>query len=567
MKVLDRCNYTHFFLILLTVILLGLLVLTLFCFLDTHSNVPLEFAVTCGDSMQPLSLWQSDSGLYYCFVPSYADFDSLSIKYYSDNVYIDREILTAEWMKNAEYNREYRLSWNNNDVSFMFLKASPIPTVFVQTKNGSMKYINSDRDKKEKVSITVVDESGFVCYETHQYSDRMSGRGNTTWGLPKKPYCITLDEPTSILGMVASDKWVLLANGFDETHLRNKIIYDLGSQIGLSSPQTCYVDLFANGEYLGLYLLSENIDERYTQQYFGTNICLYESKVNTRWKDDDCTFSTVRGKDFVISCPNVIPNDMKPMLVDKMQQIEDCIFGDGDVPFDRYIDMDSWVRRYLIDEISLNIDAERFSSFYYWDYSDGKSQVKAGPIWDYDLSMGNINSESTVTWDAPNRLLSSYYPWYSQLMCNKNFKENVIRVFENDLCPFLDRIETVIDSTFSFIEKSVLMDDTRWEKLPATFSSTNDAIDHLKGFLKQREQFLNSMWIEKDTYYSVKLLTDTSVFQYCVKNNSVFSDWPHVSVFGYSDKYCWFDVATGKVFDFSKPITEDVELRCQEYDE
>ena len=57
------------------------------------------------------------------------------------------------------------------------------------------------------------------------------GRGNSTWGMPKKPYSLKLKGKTSLLGMPAHKRWNLLANYSDKTLLRTEVAFKIGETL------------------------------------------------------------------------------------------------------------------------------------------------------------------------------------------------------------------------------------------------------------------------------------------------------------------------------------------------
>lgn len=78
----------------------------------------------------------------------------------------------------------------------------------------------------------------------------MKGRGNSTWGYPKKPYNIKLDSKAKLFGMEKAKSWCLIANYEDLSLLRDQIVYNLGADIGMTeSPDCRSIDLYVNGEY------------------------------------------------------------------------------------------------------------------------------------------------------------------------------------------------------------------------------------------------------------------------------------------------------------------------------
>lgn len=134
---------------------------------------------------------------------------------------------------------------------------SRIPVLYVNTKNAQ------DITSKETYLKGTLKTQGSKSYseESGWYDGNMQirGRGNATWGNPKKPYKIKLDSSFKMFGMGKSKHWVLLANYTDNSLLRNKISYDLSGAMGLPYMQSVHVELILNGVYKGNYLLCEQV--------------------------------------------------------------------------------------------------------------------------------------------------------------------------------------------------------------------------------------------------------------------------------------------------------------------
>ena len=123
-----------------------------------------------------------------------------------------------------------------------------------------MEKVHADKSHKEKAFIVLLTKSGSMEYEGNGL-DEIKGRGNSSWYSHKKPYHLNLFSPASLLGMHSSRHWILLANASDRTNLRNKLVYDFAGKTTLPwSPKCQFVDLFINGKYNGLYLLSEQAE-------------------------------------------------------------------------------------------------------------------------------------------------------------------------------------------------------------------------------------------------------------------------------------------------------------------
>ena len=128
------------------------------------------------------------------------------------------------------------------------------------TVDGGMAITSKDKADYRGCTIRIEADTATWNYEGR---GRIRGRGNSTWEwYPKKPYRLKLDEKAEILGLAADKDWVLLANYRDPTHLMNTFVFEMGERLGIPYPNhTRYVELTVNGDYKGLYQLTEQVEQ------------------------------------------------------------------------------------------------------------------------------------------------------------------------------------------------------------------------------------------------------------------------------------------------------------------
>lgn len=95
--------------------------------------------------------------------------------------------------------------------------------------------------------------------ELYEGNFLIKGRGNSTWWTEKRSYRIKLEHDTDLMNMGSSKHWILHANPFDESLMRNKIAYDLSGAMGMPYMKSTWVDVIFNGTYVGNYSLCEQI--------------------------------------------------------------------------------------------------------------------------------------------------------------------------------------------------------------------------------------------------------------------------------------------------------------------
>lgn len=135
--------------------------------------------------------------------------------------------------------------------------ADSIPVMYINTENGAPieskdEYINAEMKLQGNDTYKLSSQlySGDI---------QIRGRGNSTWKLAKKPYKIKLNSKSGLLGMPKSKHWVLIANYFDESLMRNKLAYDLSGEMGMPYMKSTWVDVVLNGQKIGNYQLCEQI--------------------------------------------------------------------------------------------------------------------------------------------------------------------------------------------------------------------------------------------------------------------------------------------------------------------
>ena len=313
----------------------------------------------------------------------------------------------------------------------------------------------------------------------------------------KKPYNITLSLPGDLLGMGTAQNWVLLANYYDATNLKNKIVLDYSQNVGLQyTPQGKFVDLYLNGEYVGLYLLCER-NEVHPQRVDLTapeNFLLstdYSERLQRQGKPYVETDHLSPVFALRIRNSTVTEETMKRIF----QSAENAILSEDGVDpvtgknWQDLIDLDSWARKYLVEEIFANVDGGRVSQFYCWN--GGK--IYAGPVWDYDLTMG-----VSLPWDTFHYVPEMFYAnrpgedgaaWFCALYQKQEFYNRVTELYQEEFQPLLaEFIETEITQYTAEIAASADMNAIRWAA--GDFSA---AVENLQEYLSKRMDFLDAV--------------------------------------------------------------------------
>ena len=216
-------------------------------------------------------------------------------------------------------------------------------------------------------------------------------RGNSTAMTAKKSFTFKFDKKKELYGMGKGKKWVLLANPFDPTLLRNYIAFDFAQELGLSyTSEQKIVELWLDGKFRGCYTLMEPVQagkDRVDLDVDGNKDFMLEyERLRT---DEGTTYITVNNLRFGISEPDEPDEGQVAYITQTLKRLTDIINSGDRVSIEAAIDIPSFAKFYLLNEFIKTNDFNFSSVFFY--YKDGK--FYAGPPWDYDLSMGNVNKD------------------------------------------------------------------------------------------------------------------------------------------------------------------------------
>lgn len=549
--------------ILLSLVLVGV---SLFGALHMKTE-SLRFSVASADDTQQIEVFEGTDGISYVFLPAYAQMDQVRVVLGADeSITIGDSILTdgmdcGEFALETDYALKDR---NGKTATIRFYRSANVATIHIDTATRTTRHIHEDKDREEKASIRILRQDGVLEY--WEELGTIKGRGNTTWHYNKKPYVVKLSKNTDLFGMGMATDWVLLANAADSSNLNNKIVYDLARQTAnVWTPNCAYVDLYLNGKYNGLYLLTEKVETADNRLEINTDSGDFFCEFRGAGSLEELSYcvTTDQGRTAMILAPKNIDNIRKDQISKQINQMEQELFSGNDLTNSTVIDLDSWVRRYILDEISSNVDADRASCYFY--YANGR--FYAGPIWDYDKGFGNCQQSRnpwSFTADNDKRSAVSSLPYYEILCKNPSFQKRVRELYATEFLPLLKRLnEGGLAQMAETIAASSKMDRTRWDGLtPATQSSAliPTDVNSVTEYLREKTDFLCSAWIDGVDYCTVQfeLSPGAEYVNYAVEKGNAFSADSIDTV-----NTVWVVAKTGLVFDFSQPITENVILHIQ----
>jgi spore coat protein CotH len=381
-----------------------------------------------------------------------------------------------------------------------------VPQVYIQTENGNL--INQEYSS---ASIAIVDFKDIKSDKIIDTSAEIKIRGNSTAEAMKKPYTIKFSKKEDVLGMGKAKKWFLNANALDKTLMRNKLVFDFASAIGLKySPETTFVDVWLNGRYIGNYLLSETIQVSPSRVDINTDQgdFLIEREFE-RYSADTTYFNTpVFGIRFGVNEPKDITEEQLTVLTSLIGKIETAIKDRDWKTFSDYVDVKSYIDYYILSELFKVVDFDYSSTRFY--IKNGK--LYAGPPWDNDLSSGNADTYFYYDYNYHEGFGADSS--YIGLWCNKNLYTDCYEFpeFNNALRDRYQELQEVIQNLYEdnslgtnriddLIEKYGKSFDrnyttARWtisreimiEKSPEISYEKN--VEYLREWLKKRNEYL-----------------------------------------------------------------------------
>lgn len=378
-------------------------------------------AVTGSEDGEAWQAWQSehdedmnehDPSVRYFFLPTSADESKADIyNGYSEAVTVAGTTIPAGETATVSYvkGENYTVAAGGSSYTLKFMKSNAEAAIYINNSNADgngaelMNYLNSDKANSATATGAIVTPDGKI---DNTPVKKIKGRGNTSWGKPKKGYNVTYDKKVSIAGMEKNKKYSLLANYQDDSLSRNRFLYDLSDAVGMPyASDSRYIDLYVNGFYWGSYQIAEKVepgslvpevdDEGYLEEDGETikKDFSFIVEVDASASDEDYWFSSNNMK-VTIKSPELDPDqagydDVKKYIRRKFNSLYSA-FTSEFVDLSMVADVESMTKLYLINELGKNWDSGVSSTFFtYKQDENGKYKFYGSPVWDYDNSLGN----------------------------------------------------------------------------------------------------------------------------------------------------------------------------------
>lgn len=398
--------------------------------------------------------------------------------------------------------------------------------VIVDPTGSTVSYTKAENGEEKIISdVEIIDNDG-VCNHPDDTADVKSKimiriRGHSSRHFEKKNYIVNLidelgeNNPQSVMGMDAHHEWALHGPYLDKTLVRNYISYTLAGQIMGYVPNVRFCEVMINGEYMGLYLMTETI----TAGKEGARLSLtVDKKDNTfsgyllrvdRGSDtplkninsfSEYTFQTDSKVNVEYPGNANLTEELAHAIKNEFSEFEKALYSydydDDEHGYKKYIDEKSFIDYFLINEFASNYDASQFSTYVYKG-TDGKYHMT---VWDFNNAYDNYQENRT----SHEQFLLQNKLWFSMLFKDEEFVEKVIQRYHELEETYLNEeyIEKLIDDTVIYLDDAVDRNFTRWGhtftplydrlfEFERNHHSYDDALTHLKEFIAKRSKWMS----------------------------------------------------------------------------
>ena len=376
---------------------------------------------------------------------------------------------------------------NGTAFTVRVMQATNLPTVYLTSTDASAQgraYVDKSKQNTTTAALQMIDADGRKIRATN--ITELKARGNSTFTYAeKKSYQIKLETASDLLQTGENVKtWVLLANYFDATLMHDKLFKDMAASLQMPYTASCnWVNLYYDGEYRGVYLLSEkntvkstgvaitDMEDAYKEQNpsYGTDMQTSSGKnaygmtyfftkdlkepenitggylleLNHDQPDEVSGFITRQGKGMNVKSPEWCGEEAMRYISEYYQAFEDAVYATDETGaytgynestgkhYYDYVDRDSLVKIFLMQELALNPDGFVSSLYFYKDAGD---IMYAGPIWDQDMTLGTGWTKEI----SPD--ITDYHYLAQALIKIPDFRAAVVRCYNESFAPLAKKL-------------------------------------------------------------------------------------------------------------------------------
>ena len=490
-------------------------------------------------------------------IPAYWDNSKIVVRMKDGVCSIDGKDIDQQWKAMSVSSSAIKTVKVSFRTTNLVVHQSRLDAISIMTSRRNLEYIT--KTQADSGLIAAISSEGKVEYKGKM--ERLRGRGNCSWlNHEKKPYSLKLDKKKSLFGLRKGKIFNLLAEASDQTKVHNWLAFHIAEDFGMRYPIHClHVALWINGDYCGIYLLTEPVEvsrdgidindleadnrksngrkfSEFDMQKLNKNgeVMSDTCSIRQAWltgvtsainpeditggyvvefpvpwtKEPDNQFCT-RKAAFSLKSPKYPTIEQMSYLQERMDRMIGAVMDNwrnpeaDDNEFLYYLDIDSYARYYLVQELLYNGDACYASVYHVKDCDSVDSLFYAAPLWDMDWSMSPLYGDSINEAKcyrlrpAPlNTLL--IFPDLWRYPC---FQDTVKSLYRSSLSPLLHKYYStqMSDSLRNLLEGDLELDKVRW----AESYSVKQEYSAMCRFMNNRVNYVDKDLFQSDSAYYV----------------------------------------------------------------
>ena len=405
-----------------------------------------------------------------------------------------------------------------------------LPKIDIATKGGAPIV-----SREEYVDATYVLTDPLGATSTVTLKGKIRGRGHSTWGLPKNPYKVQFSNDaayaaiTDVMGMKKQRNWALLADYFDRSLIRNKLALSLGSSAAFRdglrwTPSGQHVEVTLNGDYVGVYLLTEDIrldPARLDLRKMNSSVAAadvdggYIVEVDARLDcykgaDLDLQLTTPRGVPICIDTPDedaATPAQIA-FIKDFLMNAETAIYSAGGLGAVDQISFADW---YLLQELFRNVDSMFYTSVFMW--KDGSAAadprhraLNLGPLWDFDRSAGNVDYNNGWQVEGCWVAKAQRPNWLAEMFKDPQFLALTLARWHQKRDLIAQYLDASIPAFSGRLASAQVRNFERWPILGThltnyyTFATYAEEVNFVRDYLKARMVWLDRAYASPEAF-------------------------------------------------------------------
>lgn len=344
-------------------------------------------------------------------------------------------------------------------------------------------------------------------------------RGNSSRHFDKKSLKIRLvnkkqeDHNLPLLGMAEESEWVLHGPFLDRSLVRNYLSYNIAGEIMEYAPNVRYCELFIDGQYQGLYLLVESIeqgpdriaidksDKKAAQTSY---IVVWDRKHKAKQPVDNYVSyihqAGVSGLDIRYPGVDRLTPDQADYITKDVSRIEKTLYSYDLKKYNQDLDRNAFAEYFIINEFFRNVDAGKFSTYLYKDLRNKMKLV----VWDFNNAMDN---QIETDYDAAGFTMLDV-PWFSMLIKDREFVDLVVHKYRELRKSKLSTtyLTQYVEDTVDFLGSAIDRNNEKWGyvfdldkpdsrnylvPVDRNMTSYEESVDQVKDFIEDRGRWLD----------------------------------------------------------------------------